>query len=100
LKRGDGRARVYRRRNERFANNDIQEVDRFGDGSAMMWAAISHTRKTALVHIPGVKTIALTGRLALIPASCRRERTVWSEILRCPGIAAAVDVAVVNLFRK
>ena len=33
LKRGDGRARVYRRRNERFANNCIQEVDRFGGGS-------------------------------------------------------------------
>ena len=47
-----------------------------------------------------VKTTALTGRLALIPASRRRLRTVWSEILRCPGIAAAVDVAVVNLSRK
>lgn len=53
LQRGDGRARVYRRRNERFANNCIQEVDRFGGGSVMMWAAISHTGKTALVHIPG-----------------------------------------------
>jgi hypothetical protein len=53
LKRGDGRGRVYRRRNERFVNNCIQEVDRFGGGSVMMWAAISHTGKTALVHIPG-----------------------------------------------
>ena len=53
LKRGDGRARVYRRRNEHFANNCIQEVDRFGGGSVMIWAAISHTGKTALVHIPG-----------------------------------------------
>jgi hypothetical protein len=40
-------------RNEHFANNCIQEVDRFGGGSVMMWAAISHTGKTALVHIPG-----------------------------------------------
>jgi hypothetical protein len=31
----------------------VQEVDRFGGGSVMMWAAISHTGKTALVHIPG-----------------------------------------------
>jgi hypothetical protein len=46
------------------------------------------------------QTTALTGRLALIPASRKRLRTVWSEILRCPGIAAAVDVAVVNLSRK
>ena len=29
-----------------------------------------------------------------------RLRTVWSEILRWPGIAAAVDVVVVNLSRK
>jgi hypothetical protein len=34
------------------------------------------------------------------PASRRWLRTVWSEILRCPGIAAAVDIAVVNLSRK
>jgi hypothetical protein len=33
LKRGDGRARVYPRRNEHFANNCIQEVDRFGGGN-------------------------------------------------------------------
>jgi hypothetical protein len=31
----------------------VQEVHRFGGGSVMMWAAISHTGKTALVHIPG-----------------------------------------------
>ena len=30
----------------------VQEVDRFGGGSVMMWAVISHTGKTALVHIP------------------------------------------------
>ena len=41
LQRADGRARVYRRRNERFATNCIQEVDRFGGGSVVMWAAIS-----------------------------------------------------------
>jgi hypothetical protein len=51
-------------------------------------------------HWRRVKTTALTGRLALIPALRRRLRTVWSEILRCPGIAAAVDVTVVNLSRK
>jgi hypothetical protein len=32
------------------------------------------------------KTTAITGRLALIPASRRRFLIVWSEILRTPGI--------------
>ena len=54
--RADGRARVYRRRNERFATNCIQEVDRFGGGSVMMWAAISHTGRTDLVHVNGTLT--------------------------------------------
>jgi hypothetical protein len=41
------------------------------------------------------KTTALTvtGRFALIPASRRRFLTVWSEILRTPGIVDAVHVA-------
>lgn len=53
LQRADGRARVYRRQNERFAANCIQEVDRFGGGSVMMWAAISHNGKTNLVLVNG-----------------------------------------------
>ena len=56
LQRADGRARVYRKRNERFATNCIREVDRFGGGSVMMWAAISHTGRTDLVHINGTLT--------------------------------------------
>ena len=38
-----------RRRNERFAANCVREVDRFGGGSIMMWAAISYTGRTNLV---------------------------------------------------
>ena len=56
LQHADGRARVYRRRNERFADNCIQEVDRFGGGSVMVWGAISHTGRTALVHVNGTLT--------------------------------------------
>lgn len=56
LQRADGRARVYRRRNERFAANCIQEADRFGGGSVMMWAAISDTGRTELVHVNGTLT--------------------------------------------
>ncbi|KAK3108567.1 hypothetical protein FSP39_010793 [Pinctada imbricata] len=53
LHRADGRSRVYRRRNESFAPNCVQQVDRFGGGSVMMWAAISYTGRTALVHVQG-----------------------------------------------
>ena len=53
LRRHDGRCRVYRRRNERFAANCVREVDRFGGGSVMMWAAISYTGRTNSVHVQG-----------------------------------------------
>lgn len=56
LHRADGRARVYRRRHERFAANCVQEVDRFGGISVMMWAAIFHTGRTDLVHVNGTLT--------------------------------------------
>lgn len=39
LHRADGRARVH----ERFAANCVQEVDRFGDGSVMLWKNRSGT---------------------------------------------------------
>ena len=53
LQRHDGRQRVYRRRNERFANNCVAEVDRFGGGSVMMWGAISYTGRSELVLVQG-----------------------------------------------
>ena len=45
--------RVYRRRNERFSSSCVQEVDSYGGGSVMMWAAISNDSKTELVHVTG-----------------------------------------------
>lgn len=42
-----------RRRNKRFADNWIQQVDRFGEGSVMMWAAISYTGRTNLIQVQG-----------------------------------------------
>ena len=53
LQKRDVRIRVYRRRNESFSSSCVQEVDSFGGGSVMMWAAISNDRKTDLVHVPG-----------------------------------------------
>ena len=49
----DGRIRVDRRRNERFALNCVVGVDNFGGGSVMMWAAISYARNTQLVTVQG-----------------------------------------------
>lgn len=57
LRRTDGRVRVYRRRGERFAPNCVQQGDRFGGGSVMVWAGIHHAGRTPLVHVAG----ALTG---------------------------------------
>lgn len=53
LQHRDGRVRVYRRKNERFANNCVIEVDRFGGGSVMMWGAISYNQRTPLVLVSG-----------------------------------------------
>jgi hypothetical protein len=47
---------VHKRRNERFAANCIQEADKFGGGSVMMWGAISETGRTELVHVNGTLT--------------------------------------------
>ena len=49
----DGRARVWRRRGERFANACITETDRFGGPSVMVWAGIHHGGKTDLQFIAG-----------------------------------------------
>lgn len=48
--RADGRARVYKRRHERFVTNCVEKVDRFAGGN-VMWAAIPHTGRTDLVHV-------------------------------------------------
>ena len=53
LQRHDGRQRVYRRRNERYAPNCVRQVDHFGGGSVMMWGAISYTGRTDLVLVQG-----------------------------------------------
>lgn len=51
--RADGRTRVYRQRNQRFAEACIQEIDRWGGPSIMVWAGISANSRTDLVFIQG-----------------------------------------------
>ena len=49
----DGRVRIYRRKNERFAQCCIRETDRFGGGSVMVWGGIMGNQKTDLVIVQG-----------------------------------------------
>ena len=54
LSNSDGRIRVYRRRNERYADCCVLQRDRFGGGgSLMVWAGISYGYRTHLVVIDG-----------------------------------------------
>ena len=54
IRQGDGRVRVYRRRNERYADCYILERDRFcGGGSVLVWAGIAHGFRTHLIVIKG-----------------------------------------------
>lgn len=52
----DGRIRVYRRRNERYNRNCVQERDRFGGGSVMVWGAINANFRSALIRVNGTLT--------------------------------------------
>ena len=56
LSRAVGRTRVWRRKNERFADCNIIERDPYGGGSVMVWAGISNNFKTHLVIINGTLT--------------------------------------------
>ena len=56
LSHSDGRARVYRRQNERYADCCVQERDRFGGGSVMEWAGIASRRRINLVSVDGTLT--------------------------------------------
>ena len=53
LSHGDGRVRVWRRRGERFANCCVQQVDRWGGGSVMVWGGISAHGRTPLHVLRG-----------------------------------------------
>lgn len=51
LRSPDGRERVYRRRNERFAECTISERVSYQGGSVMVWASISSEARTELLFV-------------------------------------------------
>ena len=54
LSRGDGRVKLYRCRNERYADCCVLQWDRFGGGgSVMVWGGIAYGYRTPLVVIDG-----------------------------------------------
>ncbi|KAK7091420.1 hypothetical protein V1264_009103 [Littorina saxatilis] len=53
LEPADGRIRVWRRREERFAEGAVLEQQRFGGGSVMVWGGISTRLRTPLYHVVG-----------------------------------------------
>ena len=53
LSHHDGGIRVFRRRGERFADNCLNERDRFGCGSVTVWGDIMGRRKTNLIVVQG-----------------------------------------------
>ena len=67
LFRADGRKRVYRRKNERYADACVIERDRFGGGSVMVWWAIAHGFKSPLVTVDGTLTTLKYRDEVLIP---------------------------------
>ena len=53
LERQDGRKRVFRRVNERFAPQCLSQARAFGGGSVMVWGGITAAGKTPLVTVRG-----------------------------------------------
>ena len=52
----DGRIRVWRRPGERFLDDCVQEHDRYGGGSVMVWGGIGLNHRTPLHRIQGTLT--------------------------------------------
>ena len=49
----DGRIRVWRRQGERYTDATVQEHDRYGGGSVMVWGGINHHQRTPLYRVDG-----------------------------------------------
>jgi hypothetical protein len=62
LSTNDRRRRVWRRPGERFVQCAIQEVERFGGGSVMVWGGITFEDRTNLVVLNRGSMTAVTYR--------------------------------------
>ncbi len=51
LRRANGRAIVYCRRRERYADVCVRQVDRFGGGSVMVWGGITSDSRTEQIIV-------------------------------------------------
>lgn len=56
LSHSDGRIRVWRRPGERYADACVQERDRYGGGSLMVWGGIHTNGRTPLYLVQGMLT--------------------------------------------
>ena len=72
LTRGDGRIRIYRRRNERYTEACTQERDRFGGGgSVMVWGGGSQHHRSELAAISIMCVTGKTSSSLIWYPSCR-----------------------------
>ncbi|KAJ4425451.1 hypothetical protein ANN_28067 [Periplaneta americana] len=73
LTRCDGCLRVWGRPGERFSVKAVQEIDRFGGGSIMVWARIMYNNRMDLIIVPqrlnGVRYIEDDLEEHLVPAA-------------------------------
>ena len=53
MSHANGKARVWRRAGERFADACVMERDRWGGPSVMVWAGITATHRTDLQFVEG-----------------------------------------------
>jgi len=80
IRHADGRVkiyRIYRRHNERFANNCVREVYPYGGGGVMVWSAINTNFKAELVVCNGSlnarRYIDQILRPHVVPNFCQRQ---------------------------
>ena len=82
----DGHRRVYRRDGERFRDNCVDEVDRFGGGGLMVWAGIAYGHRTPMVFIDGRLTaqryVDLILRPVVVPLICQHDVTFQQDNAR------------------
>ena len=93
LSGADGRVRVYRRRNERYARNCTVGYNRFGGGGVMVWAAINRNFKSDLivinVNLTASRYINRIIRPVIVPMFLQRQGLTFQHDNARPHAAVA-----------